>query len=245
MRIVEILIWFMGLIWAVAQGLNIRQKAKREQATEHTFELHALLLAVSVIIVPILSLSPLHLLWMIPASFVLGLASVIPPLNLLWFPASLYGHLWYVGTRNRARALYLAGDYAKAIEAYEETIRLKPQSAEAHFNLGVAYGKVGDKEKAIESFKNTIRLSPDSAEAYCNLGFNYKDLGSLSDAVDSFREAIRIRPGYARAIWNLGMVHVEMGDLDNALKQYDALLAIDRKHADELHAAITAARKSV
>lgn len=245
MRIVEILIWGMGLVWAIAQGFNIRQKAKREQATEHTFELHALLAAASVIIVPILSMSPLHLLWMLPASFVLGLASVIPPLNLLWFPASLYGQVWYVGTRNPGRALYLAGDYEKAIEAYEETIMLKPKSAEAHFNLGVAYGKVGDKEKAIQSFKNTIQLSPDSAEAHCNLGFNYKDLGNLSDAAISFREAIRIRPGYARAIWNLGMVHVEMGDLDDALKQYHALQAIDQKNADELHAAIVAAGKNV
>lgn len=245
MRIVEIFIWFFGLIWAIVQGLNIRQKAKREQTTEHTFELHALLLAVSVIIVPILSLSPLHLLWMLPASFVLGLASVIPPLNLLWFPASLYGQLWYVGTRDRGRSLYLAGDYVKAIESYQATIRLKPKSAETHFNLGVAYGKVGDNEKAIESFKKTIQLSPDSAEAYCNLGFNYKGLGNLNDAIASFREAIRIRPNYARAMWNMGMVHVEMGDLDNALKQYDALQVIDQKHANELHAAIIAARNSM
>jgi len=84
MHIIGIILWVAGVIWAIAQGFNIRQKAKNEQATEHTFELHALLLAVSVIIIPVLSLSPFHLLWMLPASFVLGLASMmIFPLKLL------------------------------------------------------------------------------------------------------------------------------------------------------------------
>ena len=148
MQIIGNVLWVVGLIWAIAQGINIRQKAKTEQATEHTFEVHALLLAVSVIVIPLLSLSPFHLLWMIPASFVLGLASVMFPLNLLWFPASLYGSLWYVGTRNPGRALYLAGDYAKAIEAFKETIRVKPNSAEAHFNIGLAYSKVGGRTES-------------------------------------------------------------------------------------------------
>ena len=240
MHIIGIILWLAGVLYALGWGFIIRQKAKNEQATEHTFELHALLLAVSVIIIPVLSLSPFHLLWMLPASFVLGLASVMFPLNLLWFPASLYGSLWYVGTRNPGRAFYLAGDYAKAIESFKTTIRLKPHSAEAHFNLGVAYGKIGDKQKAIESFKETIRLRPDSAEAHCNLGFDYKDLGNSKEAIESFKEAIRIRPDYAKAVWNLGMAYVELGDLKNALKEYEALQKLDKTHADELYCAINA-----
>lgn len=237
-------LWVAGLIWAIAQGFNIRLKAKNEQATEHTFELHALLLALSVIVIPLISLSPFHLLWMIPASFVLGLASVMFPLNLLWVPASLYGSLWYLGIRNPGRALYVAGDYSKAIEAYKETILAKPNSAEAHFNIGLAYSKLGDSTNAIESLKNTIRLKPNSAEAHCNLGFEYKDIGKAREAADSFTEALRIRPNYSKAIWNLGMIYVELGDLDNALKQYEALQPVDEKHAVELFAAITAAESS-
>ena len=242
MQIIGNVLWVVGLLWAIAQGFIIRQRAKNEQATEHTFEVHALLLAVSVITIPLLSLSPFHLLWMIPASFVLGLASVMFPLNLLWLPASLYASLWYVGTRNPGWAFYLAGDYAKAIEAFKETIRIKPSSAETHFNIGLAYSKIGDNQKAIESFKDSIRLKPDSAEAHVNLGFSYKDIGKLREAADSFREALRIRPNYARAIWNLGMTYVELGDLDNARKQYEALLTSGQpvdQEAVELHSAIT------
>jgi len=243
MQIIGTILWVIGVLCAIAWGFIIRQKAKNEQATEHTFELHALLLAVSVIIIPVLSLSPFHLLWMIPASFVLGLVSVIFPLNLLWLPASLYGSLWYVGTRNSGRAFYLAGDYAKAIECCEETVRLKPHSVEAHFYLGLAYDKAGGKEKAIESFKEVIRLKPTSWYAYCNLGLCYKDLDDYQKAIESFKEAIRIKPDYDRARGNLGMAYVEVGDIANALKEYEVLQKRSEPYATELYSAINAKNK--
>ncbi|MEO8682651.1 MAG: tetratricopeptide repeat protein, partial [Vicinamibacterales bacterium] len=177
MRVLGTILWLLALLWAVAQGLNIRQKAKSEQATEHTFEVHALLLALSVAVIPALSLSPLHLLWMVPTSFLLGLASVIFPLRLLWIPASLYGALWYVGIRDPALVLYRAGDYPGAIDAFNEAIQRKPDTADNHFYLALAYDKVGDHGRAIRSFQECIRLKPDSAEAHCNLGFTFKDTG--------------------------------------------------------------------
>ena len=240
MKIIGIILWVAGVLYALSWGFIIRQKAKNEQATEHTFELNALLLAVSVIIIPVLSLSPFHLLWMLPASFVLGLSSMIFPLNLLWLPASLYGSLWYVGTRNQGRAFYLAGDYAKAIECYKETVRSKPNSAEAHFYLGLAYDKAGDKEKAIESFREVIRLEPTSSRAYCNLGLCYKDLGVYEKAIESYKEAVCIKPDYDRARGNLGMAYVEVGDIANALKEYEVLQKSNEMYAAELYSAINA-----
>lgn len=241
MHVIGTVVWVIALLWAVAQGFLIRQKARSEQATEHTFELHALLLAVSVAIIPVLSLSPLHLLWMVPTSFLLGLASVIFPLNLLWIPASLYGALWYVGIRNPALALYRNGEYARAIDAFKEAIQRKPDSSEDHFYLALAYDKVGDHDGAIRSYNECIRLKPDSAEAHCNLGFTFKDRGDLENAVVSFSRAIRLRPDYTKAIWSLGMIYVELGDFTNATKQCTMLETLDGAQASELRAAITAA----
>jgi len=240
MQIIGIIVWLLGLIWVIAQGFNIRQKAKNEQATEHTFEVHALLVAISLIIIPVLSLSPFHLLWMLPASFILGLASVISPFKLLWLPASLYGSLWYVGAREPGRAFYLAGDYAKAIECYKDTVRLKPNSAEANFNLGLAYDKAGYTKEAIKSYKEVIRLDPKSSVTYCNLGFIYKDSGDSQKAIESFKEAIRIKPDYDKARGNLGMVYVELGEIQNALKEYEVLKKSNETYAAELYSAINA-----
>ncbi len=243
MRVIGIIIWVWSALYALGWGFIIRQKAKNEQATEHTFELHALLLAVSVIVIPAMSLSPLHLLWMVPTSYVLGLASVIFPLNLLWIPASLYGSLWYLGTCNPALALYRNGDYTKAIDAFKEAIQRNPNSSEDHFYLALAYDKVGNHEIAIKFFRECIRLKPDSAEAYCNLGFALKDSGDIRSAIESFSHAIRIKLDYSKAIWNLGMIYVELREFDNARKQCTLLHAVDRAHADELHIVITEAER--
>lgn len=242
MHTIGVVLWVLALLWALGHGFLIRQKAKTEQATEHTFETHAFLLAVSVIVIPALSLSPLHLLWMVPASFLLALASMIFPLNFLWVPASLYGTLWYVGIRSPALALYRTGDYARAIDAFREAIRRKPDSAENHFYLALACDKMGDHASAIESFQECIRLRPDSAEAHCNLGFTFRDTGDHRRALESLSQAIRLRPKYPKAILNLGMIYVELGDLSNARKQCTVLESlIGEAQARELRAAIVAA----
>jgi len=41
-------------------------------------------------------------------------------------------------------------------------IRLKPDYARAHLNLGVALGKQGKFEPALEEFNTTLRLNPDN-----------------------------------------------------------------------------------
>lgn len=241
MQIIGYILWVIGLLWAIAQGINNRQMAKNKQATERVFEVHAMLLAVSVIVIPVLSLSPFNLLWMMPASFVLGLASVMLPLSLLGIPASLYSLLWYIGISSPGRALYLAEKYDEAIEAFKETLQKKPNSAETHFYIGLTYSKVGDIDNAIESYKTAIMLKPNAAEVHCNLGFEYRDLGKVVEAADSFKAAISIRSNYAKAIWNLGMIYIELHDLDNALKQHKALQTLDRENADKLHSAIASA----
>lgn len=240
MQIIGIIIWVLGVIWAIAQGFNIRQKAKNEQATERTFEVHALLAVFSVIIIPVMSLSPLHLLWMLPASFILGLTSMVFPFNLLWVPASLYGSLWYIGAKNPGRAFYLAGDYAKAIECYKGIVQLKPNSAEAHFNLGLAYDKAGYTQEAIKSYEEATRLNPKSSVTYCNLGFLHKDLGDSQKAIGNFKEAIRIKPDYDKARANLGMLYFELGDTENGMKEYEFLKKSNETYAAELYDAIKA-----
>lgn len=240
MQIINMVLWTVGLLWAIAQGFNIRQKAKLEQATERTFEVHALLAALSVVVIPVLSLSSLHLLWMLPASFILGLASLIFPLNLLWIPASFYGSLWYIGVRDPGRVFYLSGDYIRAIECYEQSVQAKPNSAEKRFYLGLAYDKAGNKEKAIESFKEVLRIKPSLPEAYFNLGICYKDLGDREKTIDAFKEAVRLKPDYDRARANLGVAYAEVGDTDNALREYSILKKSSETYAAELHAAITA-----
>jgi len=94
------ILYIICMLFAIAWGILIRQKAKVEQFTEKIFEVFGLFMIVSLILIPTLSLSPFHLLWMFPVSFILGPLSLIFPFRLLWPLASLYGSLWYIGLKS-------------------------------------------------------------------------------------------------------------------------------------------------
>lgn len=238
MQIVGLIIWILGFMWAIALAINMRQKLKNDQISEHVLETHAFLAAVSIIIIPIMSLSSFHLLWMLPAAFVLSLMSVIFPLNILWIPASLYASLWYIGAKDPGRGYYLAGEYSKAIEYYKELIKKKPDSAEAHFYLALAYDKAGLVDQAIEYYEKTIRLKPTSTVAYNNLGLLYKSIRNTQKAIENFQNALRISPDYDKARLNLGMIYVDLGDIQGAIKEYEYLKKTNVIYADELHRSI-------
>jgi len=46
-------------------------------------------------------------------------------------------------------AHYYAGRFNEAIAAYKHAARLRPEQAEAYYNLGLAYLEIGDRESAL------------------------------------------------------------------------------------------------
>jgi ATP-dependent DNA ligase len=58
------------------------------------------------------------------------------------------------------------------IVAVDETGRLKPDHAQAHFNMGNALTRIpGRLSDAIEELQTAVRIQPDFAEAHNALGF--------------------------------------------------------------------------
>jgi tetratricopeptide (TPR) repeat protein len=109
------------------------------------------------------------------------------------------------------------GEHAKAIDECEEAIRLRPDYAAAHANLGNALHAVGRLDEAMVEWHKAIRLQPDLAEARNNLGSALGNQGKLEQAIDQFREANRLTPEYPDAHWNLGVSLLRRGDYAGAV----------------------------
>ena len=58
----------------------------------------------------------------------------------------------------------------EAIGHYEQALRIKPDYAEAHNNLGIALVQAGRMQEAIGHYEQALRIKPDYAEAHYNLG---------------------------------------------------------------------------
>ena len=61
------------------------------------------------------------------------------------------------------------GRYQEAIASNKEAIRIKPDEAKAHYNLGLAYLKLDQYQEAIASYKEAIRIKPNHVKTHNTL----------------------------------------------------------------------------
>jgi len=76
-------------------------------------------------------------------------------------------------------ALKDKGELNAAIDSYKQAIKIKPDYADAYYNMGNALKDTGDFNAAIDSYKQAIKIKPDYAEAYSNMGVALKEKGEL------------------------------------------------------------------
>jgi tetratricopeptide (TPR) repeat protein len=109
--------------------------------------------------------------------------------------------------------------------SYKKAIAIKPDYAEAHYNLGNLLHELGRLEDAGASYYKAIAFKPELAKAHNNLGITLLELGRLEDAEMSYKKAIVIKPDYAEAHYNLGNLLHELGRLEDAGASYYKAIA--------------------
>lgn len=56
------------------------------------------------------------------------------------------------------------GENQKAIEAFKEAIRIKPDYTKVHYNIGMLYAEMGDRESALKEYKLVQKLDKNAAD---------------------------------------------------------------------------------
>jgi tetratricopeptide (TPR) repeat protein len=91
------------------------------------------------------------------------------------------------------------GEYAKAIEKYNQIINTGVENSELYFNLGYAYYKSGELAKAILNFERAKLLSPNDKDINYNLELAYSQ---TVDKIDKVGDVFFIR--WIKGIENKG-----------------------------------------
>jgi len=116
-----------------------------------------------------------------------------------------------------------SADRPDGIAYLERALAIKPDYADAHYNLGVALGDAGRLPEAIAQYEEAVRLKPDYVEAHNNLGGALRDTGRTAEAIDQFIQTLRLDPGYYLAENNLANLLVNTpGGLSQAIVHYEA-----------------------
>src|SRR5213594_1394190 len=95
---------------------------------------------------------------------------------------------------SRATAHRVDGWYDRAIEDYDQAIRLDPKHAIAYNDRGTAYSSRAQLDRAIQDYDHALKLEPKYAFAFNNRGNAYRAKVELDRAIQDFDQAIRAQP---------------------------------------------------
>jgi len=126
------------------------------------------------------------------------------------------------------------GDLKAAVDAYLESIKLEPNSAEVFFNLGEAYLKLKKDNDAAKAFKESVRLNPNLVEAQYGLGLALYQLKRFREAVVAFKKTTSLNPKMAKAHFGLALSYLELDDLNSMLQEQRTLENLDKDLARRL-----------
>ena len=135
------------------------------------------------------------------------------------------------------RAMRL-GLYDEAIHAFQQVLRLNPQNAEAHCELGAVYRFKEKTDEALEAYLHALEL-PASAQthgvAHICLARLYHSQGRFADAENHGQHAVAMLPKNAEPFFRLADTYVQRGKLALAKQAYQQALALDANLAPAYH----------
>jgi len=142
---------------------------------------------------------------------------------------ALFGHTLEVtknnglAEQNFGEALVEMGQPAEAMPHFEAAIRLIPQLAAAHYNLGTMLQLQNRLNDAAHEYQLALQygLDPDdAAQAHNNLGILLMGAGQPEAAIKELNQAIALNPQEQNSYIGRGMIEYRAGSLNAAASDF-------------------------
>ena len=144
--------------------------------------------------------------------------------------------------KNSFLLLNFIGAGFQALENFEEAkknyllaLKIKPNFAEASFNLGIVLNELNRSEESIFYFSRAIHEKSNFVEAFYHFGILYDKLNKKELCIEYYYKALQLKPGHVNAAINLGNKLVEIGSYKDALKIYKNAMLFDNKNEKLLY----------
>ena len=107
----------------------------------------------------------------------------------------------------------------------------RPDSAAAHYNLGLALGRRGLVDRAEKAYRRALELNPDLVEAWVNLGGVRLLRWDFRGCLEANAEAVKRQEDLLAAHFNMGQACLYLGDGEGLVRCARRVLALDPAHA--------------
>lgn len=121
---------------------------------------------------------------------------------------------------NRGIANISKEQYDRALQDFDQAIKLKPDLAEAYVGRGDVWNNSGQPKRALLDYEKALSIRLDFAAAHAGRGDAYAALKQYRRAIESYDQAIILAPEQADLFARRGNSYKAMGRAARAAKDY-------------------------
>jgi tetratricopeptide (TPR) repeat protein len=120
--------------------------------------------------------------------------------------------------------------YDRAIDCWNQTLRLAPDNPQTHARLGDAYWAKNDLTQAAFHYRQELDVTGPEPDALLDLGEVLLEMDQLDEAERCFRRALKASPQHAAGYFCLGELAEKRNDLRSAELCFRRVLSLDRNY---------------
>jgi tetratricopeptide (TPR) repeat protein len=136
---------------------------------------------------------------------------------------------------NMGQAYASRGEFDKAVEEFEFSLKIDPQYERTLIDMGVISPETGEAGAVIAQYRRSVQKRVDLFEGLHNLGVAYFNKGDYREAVKILEKASSLKPGDLEARTNLANAYAYAGNLEKAISICEEILREDPGMARARH----------
>jgi len=121
-----------------------------------------------------------------------------------------------------------AGNYEKAIDAYNNYLKLKPRHVKTIYNRGRCYQELGQFEKAMDDFNTVLKLDGNNENALLSIGQEMYRREDFKSTIFYSEQVLEKDPNNSMAYYLMGRANHRQGNTRTALNNYNTAINISK-----------------
>jgi protein O-mannosyl-transferase len=124
------------------------------------------------------------------------------------------------------------GELGKAISYFRQSLDVKPDFAEAHYNLGLAFANQKRFDAAMVEYRKALENKPDNPMYRNNLGTALSACGRIEEAIVEFQTILKKHPNFALAHSNISVALADQDQFEEAIFHCASAMEIQPDNAE-------------
>ncbi|MEK6986506.1 MAG: tetratricopeptide repeat protein, partial [Candidatus Thermoplasmatota archaeon] len=131
------------------------------------------------------------------------------------------------GLLSRALIASASGNYAQALNLFDDILEVEPSNVNALIGKAVAYRRSGKLQEALNCLDLVLNIQPNNAAALLNRGNLLVERGDFDAALETYDKLVTLAPADEEAWAAQADVFVRVGRDDDALRAYAEALKLN------------------